>query len=153
MPPADEEQPSAEDRRSAILELEAKLVAQAVAASDRKPAMLRRLNRVEYRNTVGDLLHLEFGSFDPARDFPDDTRVQGFASVGEKLVTSSFLMRAILGIGRRADRAGGPFRAPARGAAAGIFAAVRPDDRGFHHRRSRLLPGGAARTAALSVAV
>ena len=96
MPPASEEQPSAEDRHAAILELEAKLVAQAVAAADRKPAALRRLNRTEYRNTVGDLLRLTLGSYDPTSEFPEDTRVQGFASVGEQLVTSSFLLRQYL---------------------------------------------------------
>ena len=41
-------------------------------------------------------MHLNFGSYDPTREFPDDNRVQGFASVGEKLVTSSFLMRQYL---------------------------------------------------------
>ncbi len=96
MPPADEEQPSAEERHSAVLELEGQLVAQAKSAGTRQAAILRRLNRTEYRNTVGDLLHLTFGLYDPTSEFPDDARVQGFASVGEKLVTSSFLMRQYL---------------------------------------------------------
>ena len=58
--------------------------------------MLRRLNRVEYRDTIRDLLQLNMGSFDPTREFPDDNRVHGFPSNGEKLVTSSFLLRQYL---------------------------------------------------------
>ncbi len=96
MPPVEETQPSDEDRHAAIVELEGKLVAHAAASASRQPAMLRRLNRAEYRNTIRDLLHLHFGSFDPTSEFPDDNRVQGFASVGEELVTSSFLLRQYL---------------------------------------------------------
>lgn len=96
MPPADEDQPSAEDRHAAIVELEGKLVANAQTLPQRKPTVLRRLNRTEYRQTVRDLLDLDVSSFDPTREFPDETRVHGFASNGEKLVTSSFLLRQYL---------------------------------------------------------
>ena len=96
MPPADEDQPSAEERHAAILELEGKLVADAQTLPRRKPAVLRRLNRTEYRQTIRDLLDLDVSSFDPTRDFPDETRAHGFASNGEKLVTSSFLLRQYL---------------------------------------------------------
>lgn len=95
MPPADEDQPSEADRHAAETALEAKLVAVARTQPSR-PAVLRRLNRVEYRNTIRDLFQLNLGSFDPTREFPDDTRVHGFASHGEKLVTSSFLLRQYL---------------------------------------------------------
>lgn len=93
MPPADKPQPSPQDRQAAVLALENKLVAQAKSVSTARPAVLRRLNRTEYRHTIRDLLHLNVSSFDPSREFPDDNRVQGFTSVGEKLVTSSFLLR------------------------------------------------------------
>jgi hypothetical protein len=93
MPPADKDQPAAEERYAMVLDLERRLVAHAATAPERKPAVLRRLNRAEYRNTVRDLLHLNVSSFDPTRDFPEDTRIHGFASNGEKLVTSSFLLR------------------------------------------------------------
>ena len=96
MPPADEDQPTPAERHAVELALEAKLVAQAGAQPTSRPAMLRRLNRVEYRDTVRDLLQLNLGSFDPTREFPDDNRAHGFSSNGEKLVTSSFLLRQYL---------------------------------------------------------
>jgi len=58
--------------------------------------VLRRLNRTEYRRTLEDLLQLPLAGRDPTVDFPEDLRVHGFASDGEKLVTSSFLMRQYL---------------------------------------------------------
>ena len=93
MPPADKEQPTAQDRRNAELELEGKLVAFAQKEPSHHATVLRRLNRTEYRQTVRDLLDLNMSSFDPGKDFPEDNRVEGFASNGEKLVTSSFLLR------------------------------------------------------------
>ena len=93
MPPASEVQPASAERRAAILELEGKLVAHARTHPSRKTAVLRRLNRTEYRQTIRDLMHVNAGSFDPTREFPEDNRVHGFSSNGEKLVTSSFLLR------------------------------------------------------------
>lgn len=93
MPPADEEQPSAADRRAAILELEGKMLAHAQTLPERKSAVLRRLNRTEYRNTIRDLLRLNVSTSDATREFPEDNRVHGFPSNGETLVTSSFLLR------------------------------------------------------------
>ncbi len=96
MPPADKKQPTAGEREAAILDLEAKLVQH----HSQKPrlsqqAVLRRLNREEYRNTIRDLLQLELGS-DPTAAFPGDQRLHGFASNGGALVTSSFLLRQYL---------------------------------------------------------
>lgn len=92
MPPADKAQPKPEDRHAAVLDLENRLVAHAKTLPQNKQAVLRRLNRNEYRNTIRDLLELELGS-DPTADFPGDVRSHGFASNGEKLVTSGFLLR------------------------------------------------------------
>lgn len=92
-PPEKKEQPSPEERLAAVLELEGKLVAHANAFPTGRPAVLRRLNRTEYKLTIRDLLHLNVNSFDPTREFPEDNRVHGFASNGEKLVTSGFLLR------------------------------------------------------------
>jgi len=96
MPPADEDQPTPAERHAVELALETKLVAQASPHAERRATMLRRLNRVEYRDTIRDLLQLNLGSFDPTREFPDDNRVHGFPSDGGKLVTSSFLLRQYL---------------------------------------------------------
>jgi len=96
MPPPDAEQPSAADRAAAARLLEQAVVAHAQSRPMRDTAVLRRLNRTEYRRTLEDLLHLDLTRDDPTRAFPDDTRVHGFATVGEKLVTSSFLLRQYL---------------------------------------------------------
>lgn len=57
------------------------------------PAVLRRLNRVEYENTVRDLLGAEVELKDL---LPPDTSAHGFDNVGEALHTSSFLMERYL---------------------------------------------------------
>jgi hypothetical protein len=93
MPPPSEEQPTTAERQAAVLALEGAIVAHAQSRPARDSTVLRRLNRTEYRRTLEDLLHLDFSRVDPTRDFPDDVRVHGFASNGEQLVTSSFLLR------------------------------------------------------------
>jgi mono/diheme cytochrome c family protein len=56
-------------------------------------AVLRRLNRVEYENTVRDLLNIDV----PLQDLlPMDTAAHGFDNVGEALHSSSFLMERYL---------------------------------------------------------
>ena len=55
--------------------------------------VLRRLNRVEYENTIRDLLgiHVELKEL-----LPEDSAANGFDNVGEALHTSSFLMEKYL---------------------------------------------------------
>jgi len=96
MPPPEEEQPAAEDRRTAALALEHAVVAHARSQPTRDTAVLRRLNRAEYRRSLEELLELDLSGRDPTREFPDDTLSHGFASVGDKLVTSNFLVRQYL---------------------------------------------------------
>jgi len=55
--------------------------------------VLRRLNRVEYENTVRDLLGVQI---DLKEMLPQDTSAHGFDNVGEALHTSSFLMERYL---------------------------------------------------------
>ncbi|MEZ0275877.1 MAG: DUF1592 domain-containing protein [Roseimicrobium sp.] len=93
MPPEAKAQPSPEERQTALLDLEGRLITHVQSLPARRPTMLRRLNRTEYRHTVTDLLHLNASTPDPTREFPDDTRTHGFPDNGEKLVTSSFLLR------------------------------------------------------------
>src|SRR5207237_594781 len=54
---------------------------------------LRRLNRVEYENTVRDLLGVEI---DLKEMLPLDTSAHGFDNIGEALHVSSFLMERYL---------------------------------------------------------
>ena len=96
MPPAKKGQPSPVERHDSLLELEAALASHAQSSPAPDQTVFRRLNRTEYRRTLEDLLHLDLGRRDPTVEFPDDTRSHGFASNGEKLVTSSFLLRHYL---------------------------------------------------------
>jgi len=67
------------------------------AAAARRTAagrvVLRRLNRVEYENTVRDLLGVELNLKDL---LPEDAQGNGFDNVGEALHVSSFLMEQYL---------------------------------------------------------
>ena len=96
MPPPKKKQPAAEERHSAVLALEGTLASFSQSKPARESAVLRRLNRTEYRRTLEDLLHLDLSRKDPTIEFPEDNRSHGFASNGEKLVTSSYLMRHYL---------------------------------------------------------
>jgi hypothetical protein len=96
MPPAKEKQPAAEERERIVLALEHAVASHAASLPDRDTAVLRRLNRTEYRRTLEDLLHLDLSRRDPTREFPEDNRSHGFTSDGGRLVTSSYLMRQYL---------------------------------------------------------
>ena len=54
---------------------------------------MRRLNRVEYRNTIRDLVGIEF---DPTEDFPSDDIGHGFDNIGDVLTLSPVLMERYL---------------------------------------------------------
>ncbi|MGL4549990.1 MAG: DUF1592 domain-containing protein, partial [Gemmataceae bacterium] len=85
MPPAGRPRPPADDVRAVS------------AWIDRRPAggrvVFRRLNRVEYENTVRDLLGI---AIDLKELLPPDGASGGFDNVGEALHTSSFLMERYL---------------------------------------------------------
>jgi mono/diheme cytochrome c family protein len=74
-------------------------IATNVRAADQKQrlaegrAVLRRLNRVEYENTVRDLLGIDA---DLKELLPLDTSADGFDNIGDALHTSSFLMEKYL---------------------------------------------------------
>ena len=93
MPPPEEEKPSASERKDATLALEKAVVAHAKSRPERDETVLRRLNRTEYRRTLEELLKLDLSGHDPTLDFPEDTLAHGFATNGEKLVMSNFLLR------------------------------------------------------------
>src|SRR5579863_4078936 len=61
--------------------------------SDPGRVTARRLNRVEYNNTVRDLLAIDF---QPAADFPADDSGYGFDNIGDVLSLSPILMEKYL---------------------------------------------------------
>lgn len=90
MPPEEEAQPT-ESQRQAAIHLLKKIQLQGQTHPGR--VTLRRLNRVEYNNTVRDLLGVDL---QPADDFPGDDVGYGFDSIGDVLTMSPLLMEKYL---------------------------------------------------------
>lgn len=91
MPPADVVQPSANEREAILAWLDETLTKHDPAGG----TVFRRLNRLEYENTVRDVLGIPFSV---PRSFPADTQSHGFDNVGEGLVLSPPLMAQYLKI-------------------------------------------------------
>ena len=85
MPPVDAEQPTNAERETAARELHTLL------QENVRPGgtVLRRLNRIEFENTIRDLFRIPFTA--PA-SFPADAETHGFDNVGEGLILSPPLM-------------------------------------------------------------
>lgn len=94
MPPDDRPQPTVEEKTAFVASARA---AFAEAARNAPPnpgrVTMRRLNRVEYRNTIRDLIGIDF---DPAADFPADDVGHGFDNIGDVLTLSPVLMERYL---------------------------------------------------------
>ena len=107
MPPEDEKQPKPEETRQVVTYLTEVLEnARENARENRGKVVLRRLNRVEYLNTIRDLFDLKMVDFDPTVTFPPDDSTEGFDNVGEGLVASGHLLQNYLDAARKvADKA------------------------------------------------
>ncbi len=93
MPPKKAKQPGEGERRQAIALLtETVAGARAQFASTGGQTVLRRLNRREYLNTVGDLFTLNMTMFDPTTKFPGDQMVMHMDNLGDALRTSGYLL-------------------------------------------------------------
>jgi hypothetical protein len=87
MPPADAEQPSPDERAAFLSHLEGSLREESLARQAREGrGPVRRLTRVEYENTINDLLSIKVAVKDL---FPDDAVTEGFDKVGEGLTLSA----------------------------------------------------------------
>jgi hypothetical protein len=93
MPPKDKPRPPIADVQRLTKWIGGQMESADAARREQGRAVLRRLNRVEYENTIRDLLgiHVELQELLPA-----DTAAHGFDNVGEALHTSSFLMEKYL---------------------------------------------------------
>jgi cytochrome c553 len=120
MPPPSRTRPSREEVATVLADLQPHLD-EAYASALEQPAspVIRRLNRIELRNTLRDLLGLEQPMFrnpgipkpedangdgsvsrhsdDPIREFPADESEHGFDTVGSRLVMSDFFLRLVMG--------------------------------------------------------
>jgi mono/diheme cytochrome c family protein len=94
MPPPDEPQPSDDDRAFLAGWIEATLTKAACEGPPKAGHVtIRRLNRVEYDNTIRDLVGLDFH---PAADFPTDDVGFGFDNIGDVLALSPILLEKYL---------------------------------------------------------
>ena len=91
MPPEKKPRPEAADCRAFLNALRQDLTAQHLAM---RSTVLRRLNRIEYRNTIQDLLGTHVGMYE---ELPEDARSHGFDTIGEALGMSDVHLRRYLG--------------------------------------------------------
>lgn len=91
MPPEDSPQPEVADAEAMASWLGSYISSQACNPEDQSPGQvtLRRLNRVEYRNTIRDLVGVDYK---PTDEFPSDDVGYGFDNIGDVLTLSTVLM-------------------------------------------------------------
>ncbi|MEM0970919.1 MAG: DUF1587 domain-containing protein, partial [Verrucomicrobiota bacterium] len=97
MPPPRKAQPSDQELVEAIAALTAEVQeAHGRLLSSGGQTVLRRLNEREYVNTLEDLFSRRVDTFDPTRNFPVDATLHHLDTIGDVLVTSSFLLENYL---------------------------------------------------------
>lgn len=89
MPPLGESGPTDEQRTLAMSWIKSEVFRHDPKKPDPGSVMVRRLNRTEYRNTVRDLIGLEY---DTNSNFPADDTGYGFDNIAEVLTISPLLL-------------------------------------------------------------
>ena len=94
MPPTGNDQPTIEETESFVQHIQS-IFDNAVLNSKPDPGKItvRRLNKVEYTNSVRDLLGVDF---DPTENFPEDDIGHGFDNIADVLSMSPLLMERYL---------------------------------------------------------
>ena len=95
MPPEDEPQPTAAEIQAVVSVLQRELAKFDCSGDEKHPGRvtIRRLNRVEYNNTVRDLIGVDF---QPAAGFPSDDVGYGFDNIGDVLSIPPVLLEKYL---------------------------------------------------------
>jgi hypothetical protein len=94
MPPKGKPRPSADERRLLALWVEGESQRAELARRAKEGrVVVRRLNRIEYQNTIRDLLGIQVDLID---QLPEDGSANGFDNAAAALHTSSFLMERYL---------------------------------------------------------
>lgn len=88
MPPEGEDQPSEAEKRLLFDWITQNVFSSASVPTDPGPGALRRLNRLEYKNTIRDLMGVEF---DTSVEFPPDDSGDGFDNNADALSISPLL--------------------------------------------------------------
>ncbi|MBX3733989.1 MAG: DUF1592 domain-containing protein [Verrucomicrobiae bacterium] len=89
MPPAKKERPTADELAWIERWIKSDVFKLDPLNPDPGRVTLRRLNRVEYQNTIRDLMGVEFRAFE---EFPPDDTGYGFDNIGDVLATSPLLL-------------------------------------------------------------
>lgn len=93
MPPPKKKQPSAEQKLAVEQWIKSAVFRVDPQNPDPGRVTVRRLNRVEYRNTIRDLLGVDF---DTQAEFPADDTGHGFDNIGDALTLSPMLLEKYL---------------------------------------------------------
>lgn len=93
MPPARKPQPSAAQRQRLEAWIKAAVFKIDPANLDPGRVTVRRLNRIEYRNTIRDLMGIDF---DTEKEFPPDDTGHGFDNLADVLTISPMLLEKYL---------------------------------------------------------
>src|SRR5436190_12650416 len=109
MPPFKKAQPSADERQRITSWIERDVFKVDPAKPDPGRVTIRRLNREEYRNTIRDLLGIEY---DVTDSFPTDDTGYGFDTIGDVLSLSPLLLEKYIAaaqeiVGKAVDTSGG----------------------------------------------
>jgi hypothetical protein len=89
MPPAKKPRPNAEEQKQLETWIKQEVFAIDPENPDPGRVTLRRLNRVEYQNTIRDLMGIEFRAYE---EFPPDDTGYGFDNIGDVLNVSPLLL-------------------------------------------------------------
>ncbi|MDX1952481.1 MAG: DUF1592 domain-containing protein [Verrucomicrobiota bacterium] len=89
MPPEKKEKPSEEEKQALEQWIKRTVFQLDPAQPDPGRVTLRRLNRVEYRNTIRELMDYDFKAFE---EFPPDDTGYGFDNIGDVLTVSPLLL-------------------------------------------------------------
>ncbi len=109
MPPADQPQPTADEKRQILSWLEQDVFQLDPAKPDPGRVTLRRLNRMEYRYSIQDLFEIDF---DPAETFPADDTGYGFDTIGDVLSLSPLQVEKYLEAAREVTTRAIPLAEP-----------------------------------------
>lgn len=93
MPPGDSPRPTAAEKQTLSNWIKRDVIGTDPADPDPGRVTLRRLNREEYRNTIRDLMGIDY---DTSVEFPPDDTGHGFDNVGDVLSLSPLLMEKYL---------------------------------------------------------
>lgn len=93
MPPAKKPQPTPEQRRALESWIKTDVFKTDPQHPDPGRVTVRRLNRVEYRNTIRDLMGIDY---DTEKEFPADDTGHGFDNLAEVLTISPMLLEKYL---------------------------------------------------------